>query len=437
MTEFLRPVTELLIFLPGMLLAYLPMKQHLYMHPGRLAAIIIPLTLLLCLGGGGLCYAFSYKTLWMYFPIAVIAGLIYVRTLRVSLWKSVSVFLAVYSVFFCLGSVARILDLILCPENTEPWLSISTALLYNLFCWVFVALAWYPATHAARKLLENEAFAQTWFVFWILPLLFITLNLYITPIHPELMYQGRIIQIYIVVNLALLLMLLLFYTMFYLMATSLNRNNRLQQENQFLSMQQAQYDNLCTAIAETREARHDMRHHFDVLLSLAARNEWESLEKYLSDVRGSIPNSELNLCENAAVDGIISHYGLLYRKHNIPFSFEFDLPVELPIPEIDLCVVLSNLLENALEASLNTDTEKRHIKAQAYLHSVNMVLLTVENAFNGTVKEKNGVFQSSKRKGEGIGIQSICRIAEKNGGYYRFIYKDGIFCANVMLRAEK
>lgn len=437
MTGSLRPVLELLPLLPGILLAYLPMKQHLRMRPGKLAAILLPLALLLCLGGGGLCYAFSCKTLWMYISIVVIAGVIYACTLRVSLWKSVSVFLAVYGVFFCLGSMARTLDLLLCPENTEPWLAIRTAFLSNLLCWVFVALVWYPATHAARKLLEDEALAQTWFVFWVLPLLFIALNLFIPPpIHLKLTYQSRIMQIYIVFDLVLLVMLLLFYALFYLMAASLDRAHQLQQENQFLSMQQAQYDNLCTAIAETREARHDMRHHFDVLSSLSARKEWESLEKYLSDIRGSIPNSELNLCENAAVDGIISHYGLLYRKHSIPFSFEFDLPAELPIPEIDLCVVLSNLLENALEASLNTDTAKRHIKAQAYLHSKNMVLLTVENAFSGMVKEKNGVFQSSKHTG-GIGIQSIRRIAEKNGGYSRFLYKDGIFCANVMLRAEK
>ena len=68
----------------------------------------------------------------------------------------------------------------------------------------------------------------------------------------------RQIQIYIVVILALLFLLLMFYFMFYLMAASLNRNNRLRQENQFLSMQQMQYDSLRSAIAETREARHDL-----------------------------------------------------------------------------------------------------------------------------------------------------------------------------------
>jgi len=421
--DFLSPVLELMILLPGMLLACLPMKQHLRVRPLRLAAAVIPLIILLALTGGSLCYFLSVKATWLFFPVTAITGLAYVHALRVTRWKSVSVFLAVYGIFACIGSVAKALDLILAPENTAPCLSLRGALLYNLLCWVFTGISWHPATHATRELLEDDALARTWYVFWILPLLFVGL------------YQGRMIQGYIVISLALLSLLLLFYLMFYLMAESLNRNDRLRQENQFLSMQQARYDNLRTAIADTRKARHDMRHHFNALQNLASQKEWDSLEKYLSEVQEGIPDAGLDLCENTAVDSVTSHYGLLCRKQDIPFTFELDLPCELPVPEIDLCLVLSNLLENALEASLRTVPDKRQIKAQAYLHSGHMILLTVENSFDGKIREKDGVFQSSKRRGDGIGIQSVRRIADKNGGYSQFTHENGIFCANVMLRS--
>jgi len=432
--EFLSPTLELMIFLPGMLLAGLPMKQHLRIRPLRLAAAAVFFIILLSLMGGSLCCFLSVKTTWLFFPITAIAGSAYAHTLRVTRWKSVSVFLAVCGVFACLGSVVRALDLILAPGNTAPCLSLRGALLYNLLCWILTGMLWYPATHAARELLENDALARTWYVFWILPLLFAGLNLFMVPVHPELMYQGRMMQGYIVIGLALLFLLLLFYLMFYLMAESLNRNDRLRQENQFLSMQQARYDNLRTAIAETREARHDMRHHFNTLQSLAGQKAWESLEKYLSDVQRSLPDTGLNLCDNTAVDSVAGHYGLLCRKQDIPFTFSLDLPCELPVPEIDLCLVLSNLLENALEASQRTVPARRQIKAQAYLHSGHTVLLTVENTFDGEIREKDGVFQSSKRRGDGIGIQSVRRIADKNGGYSRFSHEDGVFRANVMLR---
>lgn len=73
----------------------------------------------------------------------------------------------------------------------------------------------------------------------------------------------------------------------------------------------------------------------------------------------------------------------------------------------------------------------------AHLHSEHMVLLSVENSFDGEIREKDGVLLSSKRRGEGVGLQSVRHIAEKNGGYSRFHYSDGIFCANVILRGEE
>jgi len=439
MMKFLCPALELMVILPGMLLACLPMKQYLRMrmHPVRLAAAAVLFAIVLSLAGASLCFFLSVKTMWLFLPIATITGLAYVHMLHVTRWKSVSVYLAVCGVFACLGSVAEAAALTLSPGNTAPCLSLPGAVLYNLLCWIFTGIAWYPATHAARELLNDNSLARTWYVFWILPLLFVGLNLFMVPVHPQLLYQGRMMQGYIVIGLSLLFLLLLFYAMFYLMAESLNRNNRLRQENQFLSMQQARYDSLRTAIAETREARHDMRHHLNALLSLSRQKEWDRLEKYLSEVQESIPDTSLDLCDNTAVDSVASHYGLLCRKQGIPFSFALDLPCELPVPEIDLCLVLSNLLENALEASLRTAPARRQIKTQAYLHSRHMILLTVKNAFDGEATEKDGVFQSSKRRGEGIGIQSVRRIADKNGGYSRFSYEGGIFCANVMLRGGK
>ena len=69
MTELLQPVIELLIFIPGMLLAYLPMKQNLRLRPGRLAAAMVPFILLLCLGGGLLWHSLPSKPNGFIFPL--------------------------------------------------------------------------------------------------------------------------------------------------------------------------------------------------------------------------------------------------------------------------------------------------------------------------------------------------------------------------------
>lgn len=437
MIDILCSIIELTVVLPGLLLAYLPMKKYIKIKPVKLLAIIAPIFLLLCAVGGIISYLLKIGTLFPAILIILIIGITYCKTVKITLWKSISVFLAVCGVFSCISSLAVIIDAVICPNNTSEWFCLNTGLIYNLICWVLVIVAWRPATHEASDLLDNEIIAQTWYVFWILPILFIALNLFMVPINSEILYKGRIMQGYLLISLALLVLLVLFYAMFYLIAKNINQNHLLTQQNQFLSMQQTQYETLSSAIDETRQARHNMRHHFSTLNALAKRKEWQELEEYLVSAQETIPSAELNLCDNPAVDGISGHYCFRYKENDIPFSIKLDLPYKLPIVEMDVCLVLSNLLENALEASLRINKEKRHISVQAYLHSVNVVLITVENTFDGNIDEKNGVFQSSKRHGDGVGIQSIRRIAEKNGGYCRFTWRDDIFCANVMLRGDK
>ncbi len=437
MTEFLRSSLELTVLLPGMLLACLPVKGYLRMSPARLAAVTVPLILFLCCAGGAVSCLFHVEALWLLFPAAAVMGTFYVHMVRITRWKSVSIYLAICGSFSCMCSTAVAVNSLLNPGEPALPLSLRSALFWFMICCLSVLPAWRPATRAARRLLEEEAFAQTWYVFWILPLLFIGLNLFILPRTPDILEPERLRQLYLLLSLAFLFLLLLFYALFYLMASSLNRNDRLRQENQLLSMQQARYDSLQAAIEQTRQSRHDMRHHFHILQGFAAQENWERLASYLDEVQGSIPGSKLGLCENTAVDSVAGYFAMRYKECGIPVTFALDLPPQLPAPETDLCSVLSNLLENAMEAGMKTAPERRRAKVAAHLHSGHMVLLSVENTYDGKVREKDGVFLSSKRPGEGVGLQAVRHSAEKNGGYVRFHYGDGVFTANVILRGGK
>jgi len=72
-----------------------------------------------------------------------------------------------------------------------------------------------------------------------------------------------------------------------------------------------------------------------------------------------------------------------------------------------------NLLENALEASLRTAPARRRIELTAYLHGNSLALIQVENTYDGVIREKDGVFLSSKRKGDGV-VSSPSAISQKN-----------------------
>lgn len=437
MINILRPVLELTVVIPGLLLAYLPLNSSLRYSVRKLFGWLLLPSLGLCIAGGFFCYHVRISSAPFLLILTTGAIAIYMISLPVSIWKSGSISLAVCAVFACLNSISRAINAVMISESNlyghELWFQIPAGLLYNGFCWLFVLLAWYPATHSVRDMAEDENLAQTWYVFWILPLVFIVLNLFMVPRYKGTLYSGRILKGYIIISLTLLLILCLFYTMFLLIADSLNKNAKLQQENHLLNMQQTRYDNLCTAIEETRHARHDMRHHFHQLSAMAENGDLEGIREYLSLTGSRIPSLDMHFCENRAADSVAGYYCELAHRSGIPFQAQMDLPAKVPVDEIDMCLVLSNLLENALEASQKTSPSRRHIKITAYLYAEHLILIQVSNPYDGEIREKNGIFQSSKRKGNGIGLQSVRRICEKNGGADSFTYKDGIFTAKVML----
>ena len=441
MREVLRPILELTVVIPGLLLAYFPVKSYLKQPAGRLAAWLTPMMLGLCVAGGALCRYLHASTALATAGLTLMAMLLYIRTTQISLWKSGTIALSVCAVFACLNSLSRALNAAMLMRaqtpQAAPWFCLRAGVVYNAVCWLVTAAAYYPATHAVRTMVEDDNFAQTWYVFWVLPMVFILLNLFITPRYQITLRTGRVLQVYIVMSIALLFLMFMFNAIFLLMANSLNRNARLQQKNQFLSMQQQRYESLKTAIDEARQARHDMRHQLNQISALAETGDLDGLKAYLAKTAARIPDLDMNFCENRAADSVAGYYCALAKREGVPFCAKLDLPQVLPVDEMDLCLVLSNLLENAFEASLRTAPARRKIEVTAYVHAERLLLVEVENAFDGEVNEKSGLFRSSKRKENGIGIQSVQHIAEKTGGASTFTHQNGVFSAKVMLCGEK
>ena len=395
-------ILEFCVVVPGLLLGYFPMASFMRLPRRKLFAVVIPFFLILSSIGGAFCGMKGIPVEPVLFPITALAITVYIKTLDVSVWKSGTVALSVCAVFACINSLARAVNAAMMLDM--PGMHYTTgfcpeaALCYNMLCWIFAAAAYTPATHSVRKMIEDDNFAQTWYVFWILPVVFIAINLFMIPKYSDTLYTGRILQGYFVISIALLIMLLWFYAVFLMMANSLNRNARLQQENHLLSMQQQRYENIKNAIEEARQARHDMRHLLNQLSALADEGDTERLKACLDKAVARIPGRDMHFCENRAADSVIGYYSSIAAQEGIPFSVQADLPEKLPVDETDLYIVLANLLENATEASLRTAASRRDIKLTAYLHAGSLLLIQTENAYDGIIREEGGVFQSSSAK---------------------------------------
>lgn len=113
MKDILRPILELSVVLPGLLLAYFPVKSYLKQSPGKLAARILPLMAGLCIGAGIICYQLHASTASALAGITLLAIGLYTGTLQISLWKSGTIALTVCAVFACINSLSRAISVMM------------------------------------------------------------------------------------------------------------------------------------------------------------------------------------------------------------------------------------------------------------------------------------------------------------------------------------
>ena len=148
MRDILRPILELSVVLPGLLLAYFPVKSYLKQPPKKTAAWLLPLMTGLCIGGGIVCYELRVSTVLALAGITLLAAALYTGTLRISLWKSGTIALSVCAVFACVNSLSRAVSAAITMRMQlppdEPWFCLGACVFYNAVCWLSVLAAYYP-----------------------------------------------------------------------------------------------------------------------------------------------------------------------------------------------------------------------------------------------------------------------------------------------------
>ena len=204
-----------------------------------------------------------------------------------------------------------------------------------------------------------------------------------------------------------------------------------------LDMQRQQYAKITEHNQVIKTQRHDLRHHIAVIKGYNNSNNKEGLSLYLDNLLKDIPSDDgIILCENFAVNAVASHYFSLARNHGINISIKLAISSKNGlIQDSDLCIIIGNLLENAIESCIKVAPSERFIRINSRMH-YSTLIITMDNSFYGKLNECEGIFLSTKREGEGTGLSSVIAISKKYGGEARFEGKDNIFLSSVYLNAE-
>lgn len=208
------------------------------------------------------------------------------------------------------------------------------------------------------------------------------------------------------------------------------------QENLHLQVTQATREIASLRESERRAStyRHDLRHHMQYLAGCIENGRTEQAQAYIREVCAEIESQKVRVfCENETVNLILSAFAGRAEESGVPLRVRAEVPHFIPVAETDLCVLLSNALENALHACqrLRQTGEPCDIELVVYEKS-GKFFLQVTNTCPPDVTFEKGL-PVTREPGHGIGVRSICSIAERYNGMYSFSEKDGRFVLRVSL----
>lgn len=200
-----------------------------------------------------------------------------------------------------------------------------------------------------------------------------------------------------------------------------------------IDMKSEQYNMITEKIEKTRKSRHDIHHHINVVYQLAKENKIEQLIEYLEEYNKIYSTKEpMVYCNNSTVDAILNHYILLAKDNGIEVQLNVALPEELKIRDTDLCIVIGNLLENAIEASKKEENKRIKLRIN---RSNEYICMLVSNLYNGEIKKGHSGYYSRKRefKDTGIGLSSVSAVVEKYDGRMEVDHTNGEFNVFIMM----
>lgn len=184
---------------------------------------------------------------------------------------------------------------------------------------------------------------------------------------------------------------------------------------------------------QVRGWRHDYRNHIQNMKIQLAEGNYDALDQYLSELA-----EDLNVVDtvvktgNVMADAVLNTKLTTAEKMGIRTNVKAGIPAKIRLSDVELCAVMGNLLDNALEACAKLPQTERFLRV--YIGAIkNQFYLSVQNSA-GEVRKSGGKYLTTKQgDSHGYGIFRVDRIAGKYGGYVNRQNEEGIFATEIMI----
>ena len=185
---------------------------------------------------------------------------------------------------------------------------------------------------------------------------------------------------------------------------------------------------------QMRGWRHDYRNHIQTMKVLASSGDLEGIRSYLDRLDTDLNTVDLAVkTGNAMADAILNSKISLAKSRDIPVQVDAHIPVKLKMSELDLCCIIGNLFDNAIEASLALPPEERLIRVYMDMKGTQLYLSFTNFTAGGKREKQGGRFLTTKGEGHGFGLVRIDAIVERLEGYLSRNSEDGAFTTEILI----
>ena len=185
---------------------------------------------------------------------------------------------------------------------------------------------------------------------------------------------------------------------------------------------------------QIRGWRHDYRNHIQTMKVLAANGDLDGLKEYLDML-----DTDLNTVDtvvktgNALADAILNSKISLAKSKEITVQVDAHIPVKLKMSELDLCCIIGNLFDNAIEASMSLKSEDRLIRVYMDMKGTQLYISFTNLTAQKKLVKTGGLFKTTKGDGHGFGLVRIDAIIERLDGYLSRNSEDGAFTTEILI----
>ncbi len=205
-------------------------------------------------------------------------------------------------------------------------------------------------------------------------------------------------------------------------------------QRELIETHYAEVDNM---YRQMRMWRHDYRSHIQTMKAYAAQEDWASVCRYLDAL-----DTDLNTVDtviktgNPMTDAILNSKISLAQAKHIAVRADAHIPVKLNLSELDLCCIIGNLFDNAIEASLALPEQARMIRVYMDMKGTQLYISFTNFTADKKRAKTGGRFSTTKGAGHGFGLLRIDTIASRLQGYISRNSEDGAFTTEILLPTQ-